>query len=92
MFEGMDLDCEWNIIASENQPTHLKIVYFQLNITEQCADSYLVVSRYFNLKYKNSQSSLPKKTVSVTRKHHLRKSYTMSESKQASGVLKAHYS
>ena len=47
MFEGMDLDCEWNIIAPESQLTYLKIIYFILNITEQCADSYLVVSRYF---------------------------------------------
>ena len=47
MFEDVDMDCEWNIIAPESQLTYLKIIYFILNITEQCADSYLVVSRYF---------------------------------------------
>ena len=47
MDEGVDLDCEWNIIARGNQPTYLKIVYFQLNRSEQCAGSFLIVSRYF---------------------------------------------
>ena len=46
MFEGVDLDCEWNIIALENQPTYLKIIHFQLNRTKQCADTYLIVSPY----------------------------------------------
>ena len=46
MLEGVDLDCEWNIIARENQPIYLKIIHFQLNRTEQCADTYLMVSPY----------------------------------------------